>query len=1256
MPVTRFNIMQDNTRKPDVGRPRPGSVRSRAETKHVRKVHTRKVPYRVGYSWNKGGRLKELRIRHLARKFLKIWMWKTFGRVLPHKAKSHYDSVVLRRAFEGWREEWWTSGKEWSLTMRAECHYRYYLYNLAFHSWRMFMSLQREKKSKVQNAQSYADRQRSRLVWDRWEIFTEMRRMKKRMLKSALEQNRLATLHSVWSLWQTRLQQHQDFYTLEDQALKQRALTLQRRAWLQWKEMHTASCCQKEKESKASLHFILRLKRKTFYQWMGYVSCCQTKRKSQGAAQNASYLRLVRMCWSNWSNALHRRWSEEDRLQAAGKLGRQSTQRRALERWRAYVTLCRDEAEINQMASQHYQHHLLSAGLQGLSLNVIWNKNHRLNNTMAIQHYYQTMMRKFWKFWQDRLEEAEDKSFQSLTEMAQTNYSKSVLSSCFHHWREKLAEQKHMQELEHRADVWFAERMLPRRFNSWVEFTLRRRLHKQRRHKAEVYNQQHQCAWVFYTWWERSEKHKEQMLSERMAILHEERCHVQRAWARWRQRTEQQINEEEKQKASDRLYLHRLLHNTMTQWKDNSAEIRDRRNREQQACHQGDLRCMKWALDKWKKFVQSQRLKKSKVEEMQFYHEAKLLEHTFVAWKTHHLQITHIYGHAEELYQQQTQRFLRQVLSVWRENAVLQAEGRLMEQRAQSHFQHFLQLKVFLAWREAITRAVSKRHQQGEAVSRAQRSINQVCLLQSLRQWRKQTREAWRERMCMEKARQHHNSKLLSKVLKAWNKHHYQYRKYKVMKRQGILLLRLKMYQTYFEQWKIKLQHRRREVKQTERALWHWSLTLQAKVLYGWRLWVTEQQRKQVQAARAAQVYRDQLLRQGVTCILTYAAHMNDLTTNLTQHSQEQRSRHLQRVVKRCALRWRQRALCKPRREQAVKGQPPKKSVTFCLTTLGLKSDSSSDSVEQEAEDGTLSKLLPTRKPRRQPRRCEELFESPLTVLPHTGTQNQSGITAKPSEFSSPSQKNHPAVLSCILPAEILVSSTRQSTTTSTVPPSERHASIVDSSQGTQNQDLLLPPSAFMTTGPQNMLGKTSSPGSGHAPLPPSHQCVDPFNHNSRYPEINLRASSEETEGHHAEDVVTDPASVLTRELLSIQLDMKNFQQDRKQLRAWQKLKEVLQSWLETTGEDEQMVKNSVCQELKELEERIDGLSAELAKRKPTMLLHAERIQHLQTVLHTSGVSSLCRKTKEMETDRSVFTRCQETVLVVTHSQSDCDG
>ncbi|KAE8298503.1 Serotransferrin [Larimichthys crocea] len=1091
--------MQSNGRRPDLVRARAPSSSCGAEAKAVRKVQSRKVPYRVGYSWNRGGRLKELRIRHLARKFLKIWIQKTFGRVLPHEARSHYRSVVLRRAFEGWKDEWWASRREWSLTMRAECHHRYYLCNLAFRSWRTFMTLQREKKSKIQDAQSFADRQRMRLVLDRWEVFTEMRRMKNRMLQSALELNRLTTLHSVWSLWQTRLQQQQDLYALEEQALKQKALTLQSRTWLQWKAMHTAACCQREKEAKAARHFILRLKGKTLRRWKSYVSCLQIKKKSQAVAQCAYHLHLMMTCWSKWSSALLHKQSEEVRLQAAGHLAVRSSQRRALERWRSYVTLCREEDEKNRIASRHHRHHLLRAGLQGLSLNVIRNKTHRLNNNMAVQHYHQTMTNKYWKLWQDRLEEAEDECFQPQREMALTTYSTSLMSSCFHYWREKLAEQRHMQELERRADMWFAERVLPLCFNSWVDFTLQRRLREQRKHKAEVYNRQRQYTWVFYTWWGHSENHKEQMLSERMAVLHEEQCRLQRAWSRWRQRTEQRIKEEEKREASERLYLHRLLRKTVTQWKDNSTEIRHRRNQEQQACRQGDLRCMRWAVEKWKQFVQSQRVKRSRLKQMQRYHEVKLLKRTIVAWKTHHLQISQVYAHAEELYTRHKQNSLRKVLSVWRENAVLLAEVRLMEQRAQDHFQHFLQLKVLLAWREATTRAVSKHHQQEEAVSRAQRSINQVRLLRSLRRWRKRTREARREWICMEKARRHHESELLSKAMKAWNVHHSQYQKNKVMKRQGIILLRLKMYQTYFELWKVKLQHRRREAKQTERALWHWSLTLQAKVLYGWRLLVTG----------AAQETRAD----GPSC------------TGL-QGPAAEGGRDVHPHL-RCSHE-------RPHNEPNTT-QPGAEIAQTCP-----------ESAEQEDEVEMLSKLMLSSKHRLQPRRREDLF---LEI----NAENQSDVTSAEAA-PKPSQLSGRTVLSCHHPAQVSSTSTDQTIITSNVSSCEPHTSTMDSPHETR--DILLPPSAFMTIGAEDKGGTSSL-------------------------DVRLRASR----GKAAE---IDPASDLTRELLDIRLEMKTYQQDRKQLRAWQKLKEVLRSWLRSSGKDEQVEKHAVCQELKELEERID--------------------------------------------------------------------
>uniref|UniRef100_A0A3P8T2A6 SFI1 centrin binding protein n=1 Tax=Amphiprion percula TaxID=161767 RepID=A0A3P8T2A6_AMPPE len=228
--------MQSNARSSDSLRPRPSSITSVGETKRVRKVPTRKVPYRVGYSWNKGGRLKELRIRHLARKFLKIWIRNTFGRILPHEAKLYYNSVVLRRAFEGWRDEWWASRREWSLTLRAECHYRsYYLYNWTVNSWRKFISLQREKKAKVQHAQAFGM------------ILTHRMRV---------------------------------------------LLAFKPHAWLKWKEMHSAARHQKDKESKAALHFNRTLKRRTLTEWINYISCCQTKKTKQGQYELSVWLHV----------------------------------------------------------------------------------------------------------------------------------------------------------------------------------------------------------------------------------------------------------------------------------------------------------------------------------------------------------------------------------------------------------------------------------------------------------------------------------------------------------------------------------------------------------------------------------------------------------------------------------------------------------------------------------------------------------------------------------------------------------------------------------------------------------------------------------------------------------------------------------------------------------------------------------------------------------------------------------------------------
>ncbi|KAG7277850.1 LOW QUALITY PROTEIN: hypothetical protein CRUP_006750, partial [Coryphaenoides rupestris] len=117
------------------------------------KVVSYRTRSKVADNWNRCGRLKALRIR------------------------SHHDRRFLLKSFEAWKEDWWTTRREWSLVVRAECHNK------------------RQKIEKSQQAESYADKQLIGRVWEKWEVCVQMKHKKGRLVHLAVQQNRLS---KVW--------------------------------------------------------------------------------------------------------------------------------------------------------------------------------------------------------------------------------------------------------------------------------------------------------------------------------------------------------------------------------------------------------------------------------------------------------------------------------------------------------------------------------------------------------------------------------------------------------------------------------------------------------------------------------------------------------------------------------------------------------------------------------------------------------------------------------------------------------------------------------------------------------------------------------------------------------------------------------------------------------------------------------------------------------------------------------------------------
>ena len=96
--------------------------------KRTKKPPRRKmVRYDPYYTWNRGGRLKELRIRNLARKYAYIWREKIWGNcsLTPSAVKRHLEEKRRIRLFLAWKRFWWEKNKEWKLNVRATIHYNH---------------------------------------------------------------------------------------------------------------------------------------------------------------------------------------------------------------------------------------------------------------------------------------------------------------------------------------------------------------------------------------------------------------------------------------------------------------------------------------------------------------------------------------------------------------------------------------------------------------------------------------------------------------------------------------------------------------------------------------------------------------------------------------------------------------------------------------------------------------------------------------------------------------------------------------------------------------------------------------------------------------------------------------------------------------------------------------------------------------------------------------------------------------------------
>eukprot|EP00074_Homo_sapiens_P104225 XP_016884645.1 protein SFI1 homolog isoform X26 [Homo sapiens] len=1099
-------------------------------------------------------------------------------------SRFYYEQRLLRKVFEEWKEEWWVFQHEWKLCVRADCHYRYYLYNLMFQTWKTYVRQQQEMRNKYIRAEVHDAKQKMRQAWKSWLIYVVVRRTKLQMQTTALEFRQRIILRVWWSTWRQRLGQVRVSRALHASALKHRALSLQVQAWSQWREQLLYVQKEKQKVVSAVKHHQHWQKRRFLKAWLEYLQVRRVKRQQNEMAERFHHVTVLQIYFCDWQQAWERRESLYAHHAQVEKLARKMALRRAFTHWKHYMLLCAEEAAQFEMAEEHHRHS-------------------------------QLLLHRFWNLWRSQIEQKKERELLPLLHAAWDHYRIALLCKCIELWLQYTQKRRYKQLLQARADGHFQQRALPAAFHTWNRLWRWRHQENVLSARATRFHRETLEKQVFSLWRQKMFQHRENRLAERMAILHAERQLLYRSWFMWHQQAAARHQEQEWQTVACAHHRHGRLKKAFCLWRESAQGLRTERTGRVRAAEFHMAQLLRWAWSQWRECLALRGAERQKLMRADLHHQHSVLHRALQAWVTYQGRVRSILREVAARESQHNRQLLRGALRRWKENTMARVDEAKKTFQASTHYRRTICSKVLVQWREAVSVQMYYRQQEDCAIWEAQKVLDRGCLRTWFQRWWDCSRRSAQQRLQLERAVQHHHRQLLLEGLARWKTHHLQCVRKRLLHRQSTQLLAQRLSRTCFRQWRQQLAARRQEQRATVRALWFWAFSLQAKVWATWLAFVLERRRKKARLQWALQAYQGQLLQEGATRLLRFAASMKASRQQLQAQQQVQAAHSLHRAVRRCATLWKQKVLGRGGKPQPLAAIAPSRKVTFEGPLLNRIAAGAGDGTLETkrpqasrplgalgrlaAEEPHALELNTAHSARKQPRRPHFLLEPAQSQRPQKPQEHGLGMAqpAAPS-LTRPFLAEAPTALVPHSPLPGALSSApgpKQPPTASTGP-----------------ELLLLPLSSFMPCGaaaPARVSAQRATPRD-KPPVPSSLASV---------PDPHLLLPGDFSATRAGPGLSTAGSLDLEAELEEIQQQLLHYQTTKQNLWSCRRQASSLRRWLELNreepGPEDQEVEQQVQKELEQVEMQIQLLAEELQAQRQPIGACVARIQALRQAL-----------------------------------------